>query len=121
MSEIEDIDKETVNNLASLEINIVSELLDADMDNILNDTRFDEDSLDAVYEAVQLFIEREIEIEDPEEELDTTILDLEDEVVESADEDSPSLEKGQPSKEVTVEGVNEDEVQKNEPITEDME
>lgn len=121
LSEIEDIDKETVSDLASLEIKIVSDLLDADMDNILNDTRFDEDSLDAVYEAVQLFIEREIEIEDPEEELDTTILDLEDEVVESADEDSPSLEKGQPSKEVTVEGVNEDEVQKNEPITEDME
>lgn len=114
LSEIEDIDKETVSNLASLEIKLVSDLLDADMDNILNDTRFDEDSLDAVYEAVQFFIEREIVIEDPEEELDTTILDLEDEVVESADEN-------QPSKEVTVEVVNEDDVQKNEPITEDME
>ena len=114
LSEIEDIDKETVSNLASLQIKLVSDLLDADMDNILNDTRFDEDSLDAVYEAVQFFIEREIVIEDPEEELDTTILDLEDEVVESADEN-------QPSKEVTVEVVNEDDVQKNEPITEDME
>ena len=114
LSEIEDIDKETVSNLASLEIKLVSDLLDADMDNILNDTRFDEDSLDAVYEAVQFFIEREIVIEDPEEVLDTTILDLEDEVVESADEN-------QPSKEVTVEVVNEDDVQKNEPITEDME
>ena len=114
LSEIEDIDKETVSNLASLEIKLVSDLLDADMDNILNDTRFDEDSLDAVYESVQIFIEREIVIEDPEEELDTTILDLEDEVVESADEN-------QPSKEVTVEVVNEDDVQKNEPITEDME
>ena len=114
LSEIEDIDKETVSNLASLEIKLVSDLLDADMDNILNDTRFDEDSLDAVYESVQFFIEREIVIEDPEEELDTTILDLEDEVVESDDEN-------QPSKEVTVEVVNEDDVQKNEPITEDME
>ena len=44
LSEIEDTDKETVSNLESLGIKIVSELLDADMDTILNDKRFDEDS-----------------------------------------------------------------------------
>ena len=118
LSEIEDTDKETVSNLESLGIKIVSELLDADMDNILNDKRFDEDSLDAVYEAVQSFIEREIEIEDPEEELDIAALDLESEASINSDDE---IQKDKPSEKVAPEVVDVHAAQKDKPVTEDME
>ena len=46
-----------------MKIEIVSDLLEADMENLLNTGKITEDSLDGVYESVQKFVEREIEVE----------------------------------------------------------
>ena len=46
-----------------MSIEIVSDLLEADMENLLNTGEITEDALDGVYESVQNFVEREIEVE----------------------------------------------------------
>ena len=56
--------------LSSSGIEKVSDLLDADMDDILSIEGLDEISVEETYEGVQTFIEREIESEDEEEVLD---------------------------------------------------
>ena len=43
-----------------MNIEVVSDLLEADMDDILNTGQITEPILDEVYEAVQNFVEREI-------------------------------------------------------------
>ncbi len=63
ISEIEGVDKKVVSVLNSMSIEIVSDLLEADMENLLNTGKITEDSLDGVYESVQKFVEREIEVE----------------------------------------------------------
>ena len=63
ISEIEGVDKKVVSVLNSMKIEIVSDLLEADMENLLNTGKITEDSLDGVYESVQKFVEREIEVE----------------------------------------------------------
>ena len=71
--------------LFSSGIEKVSDLLDADMDDLLSIEGVDELSLDEAYEGVQLFIEREIESEDEKEildlqtENDSTINDVQEE------------------------------------------
>jgi hypothetical protein len=57
----------------------LSELLDADMDVLLSASGVDEDSLDTIYEAVQSFVERELEIPSDDEELEDIIIDSDDE------------------------------------------
>ena len=68
LHEIQGVEKEIVTILNSMNIEIVSDLLDADMDVLLKSGKIDENTLDAVYEAVQNFVEREVteEIEDDE-------------------------------------------------------
>ncbi len=78
LSKIDGTDKTTVEILQKIDINIVSDLLDADMDDLLKTEGINEANLDNIYEAVQLFIEREIEdiedeVEDVLEELDIDI------------------------------------------------
>ena len=72
LHEIEGVEKEIVSILNSMNIEIVSDLLDADMDVLLKSGKIDENTLDAVYEAVQNFVEREVveEIEDDEIDLE---------------------------------------------------
>ncbi len=60
ISEIEGVREEVSSLLKSMEIEIVSDLLEADMDDLLKTGQITEDVLDGVYEAVQNFIEREI-------------------------------------------------------------
>ncbi len=77
LSDIDGVPHKAAKSLEKVGINIVSELLDADMDNLLSTKGVTEDLLDEIYEAVQSFVERELEIEDVEE-LDLSVLDQDD-------------------------------------------
>ena len=74
--EIEGVEKEVVSILSEMNIEIVSDLLEADMDDLLKSNKINEDALDGVYEAVQNFIEREI-IDESEVENDPLVGDVE--------------------------------------------
>ena len=68
ISEIEGVGEEISSLLSSMNIEVVSDLLEADMDEILKTSQISESILDEVYEAVQNFVEREVEEEsDPED------------------------------------------------------
>lgn len=58
--EIEGVEESVASVLSSIKVEIVSDLLEADMDDILKSGKISEDALDGVYEAVQNFVEREI-------------------------------------------------------------
>lgn len=58
--DIEGFDKKLANKLSKENINVVSDLLDADMDNLLKIKGLKEETLDDLYSSVQEFIEREI-------------------------------------------------------------
>ena len=73
LKDIDSVNKTIAELLSSSGIEKVSDLLDADMDDLLTIEGVDEISLDEAYEGVQLFIEREIESEDEEEILDLQI------------------------------------------------
>jgi len=68
--DIDDMDSASAKLLTEAGFSLVSDLLDADMEDLLNIKGISEDSLDQIYESVQNFIEREIEIEVEEEEID---------------------------------------------------
>ena len=82
ISEIEGVGEEISSLLSSMNIEVVSDLLEADMDDILKNSQISENILDGVYEAVQNFVEREVE-EDSDLEDD----DLEGDVSLSLNED----------------------------------
>ena len=69
ISEIEGVGEEISSLLSSMNIEVVSDLLEADMDDILKNSQISENILDGVYEAVQNFVEREVK-EDSEHEDD---------------------------------------------------
>ena len=75
LTDIDGLDQKTAGILSSEGINTVSDLLDTDMDDLLSVDGMDENSLDDAYEAVQLFIEREIETDEEDLEIDN-IIDL---------------------------------------------
>ena len=74
--DIEGMDPEISEILVKSGISMVSDLLDADMDNLLNIDGIDEDSLDSTYESVQSYIEREIEPEDVDDDIDLSSLGI---------------------------------------------
>jgi N utilization substance protein A len=80
LNEIEGISPEISDGLSAIGINVVSELLDADMDVLLSASGADEDSLDTIYEAVQSFVERELKIPSDDEGLEDINIDSDDEV-----------------------------------------
>lgn len=80
LNDIKGIDKGVVSVLNSLNIKIVSDLLDADMGVLLKSGKVDENSLDSVYEAVQNFVEREIVDEVDRDEIDLAMVIDEDEI-----------------------------------------
>ena len=67
--DIEGLDNKISTILSSSDINTVSDLLDADMDELLKISGMDEELLDEAYEGVQSFIEREIETNDEDDEV----------------------------------------------------
>ena len=80
--EIEGVGEKISSLLSSMNIEVVSDLLEADMDDILKTSQISENILDGVYEAVQNFVEREVK-EDPDPEDD----DLAGDVSLSSNED----------------------------------
>ena len=60
ISEIEGVGADISSLLSSMNIEVVSDLLEADMDDILKNSQINENILDEVYEAVQNFVEREV-------------------------------------------------------------
>ena len=90
--EIEGVDSSAANALDKSGISLVSDLLDSDMDKLLTLSGIDEDLLDSIYEAVQSYIEREVETDVIEEEVDLSSLgiNLEYEENENSKEDSTS-------------------------------
>ena len=56
LTEIDEVDQTTAESLNSIGVTVVSELLDADMDDLLSAQGIDDESLDEIYEAVQSFI-----------------------------------------------------------------
>jgi len=82
ISEIEGVGADISSLLSSMNIEVVSDLLEADMDDILKNSQISENILDEVYEAVQNFVEREVK-EDSDLEDD----DLEDDVSLRLNED----------------------------------
>jgi N utilization substance protein A len=79
LNDIEGVSPEISDGLSAIGINIVSNLLDADMDVLLTASGVNEDSLDTIYEAVQSFVEREIDIPLDDEELENINIDSNDE------------------------------------------
>ena len=71
IAEIEGVEEEISSLLNSMDIEVVSDLLEADMDDILNAGQISETTLDGVYEAVQNFVEREINDESEHEDDDS--------------------------------------------------
>jgi len=80
LSEIEGVSPEVSDGLSAIGINVVSELLDADMDVLLSVNEVDEDSLDSIYEAVQSFVERQLESQLEDEESEEIHIDADDEI-----------------------------------------
>ncbi len=68
IKDIQGVDISIVSKLESNNVKIVSDLLEADMDHLLTIDGINENTLDALYEAVQGFVEREIESDDLSEE-----------------------------------------------------
>ena len=87
LSDIDGVPTKVAKSLMKVGINIVSELLDADMDTLLSTKGVTEDLLDQIYEAVQSFVERELEVEIEEvEELDLSELDTDDNIDSKSEE-----------------------------------
>ena len=76
--------------LLKLKSEFLSSLLDSDMEKLLTLSGVDENLLDTLYEAVQSYIEREVEPDEIEEEVDLSSLgiNLEYEENENSEEDN---------------------------------
>ena len=94
--DIEDMDSASAKLLTEAGFSLVSDLLDADMEDLLNVKGISEDSLDQIYESVQNFIEREIEIEEEEEEIDLLSMGIDLET-DSVGEETDKVEVGEKS------------------------
>jgi N utilization substance protein A len=80
LSEIEGVSPKISDGLSAIGINVVSNLLDAEMEILLTASGVDEDSLDTIYGAVQSFVERDLDIPSDDEGLENINIDSIDEV-----------------------------------------
>ena len=76
IGDIEGVDLKIAKILEKSGVVIVSDLLESDMENLLNMKNINEESLDLIYESVQNYVEREIEPDDHEEEVDLSSLGI---------------------------------------------
>ena len=131
LTEIDGVDQTTAESLNSIGVTVVSELLDSDMDDLLSAQGIDDESLDEIYEAVQSFIEREVEINDEEvESVDLALHDGEP-ILEQASETDSNNETGEPEpeeskdidsvEEIDGQETEDDNVAEDEPVTESAE
>lgn len=91
LSDIESVDNEIAKILEESGISLVSDLLDSDMDNLLNLNGIDEQTLDSIYESVQDYVERKIEPEKEDDEIDLSSLGIDLELDNNSDSD-PEIE-----------------------------
>ena len=91
LSDIESVDNEIAKILEESGISLVSDLLDSDMDNLLNLNGIDEQTLDSIYESVQDYVERKIEPEKEDDEIDLSSLGIDLELDNNRDSD-PEIE-----------------------------
>ena len=121
LSDIEGVSADVAANLKKAGVIVVSDLLDADMDDLLSIEGVNEDSLDEIYEAVQSFVERELEIETEDEESgEFDFSSLEEEVGEESDpeENDDKSTTDEPEKESKEETLSPDQ---NEASLEELE
>ena len=57
-------------------ISLVSDLLDSDMESLLNLKGVDDEALDSIYESVQDYVERKVQPQNEEEEIDLSSLGI---------------------------------------------
>ena len=121
LSDIEGVSADVAANLKKAGVIVVSDLLDADMDDLLSIEGVNEDSLDEIYEAVQSFVERELEFETEDEESgEFDFSSLEKEVGEESDpeENDDKSTTDEPEKESKEETLSTDQ---NEASLEELE
>ncbi len=131
LTEIDGVDQTTAESLNSIGVTVVSELLDADMDDLLSAQGIDDESLDEIYEAVQSFIEREVETNDEEVESIDLALHVGEPILEQASETDSNNETGEPEpeeskdidsvEEIDGQETEDDNVAEDEPVTESAE
>ena len=131
LTEIDGVDQATAESLNSIGVTVVSELLDADMDDLLSAQGIDDESLDEIYEAVQSFIEREVETNDEEVESVDLALHAGEPILEQASETDSNNETGEPEpeeskdidsvEEIDGQETEDDNVAEDEPVTESAE
>ena len=131
LTEVDGVDQTTAESLNSIGVTVVSELLDADMDDLLSAQGIDDESLDEIYEAVQSFVEREVETNDEEVESVDMGLHAGEPILEQASEPDPNNETAEPEpeesgdidsvEEIDVQKTEEDSVAEDEPVTESAE
>ena len=73
---IEGVDNKIAKILEESGISLVSDLLDSDMDSLLNLKGVDDDALDSIYESVQNYVERKVQPQNEEEEIDLSSLGI---------------------------------------------
>ena len=91
ISDIDGVDNKLAKILDESGISLVSDLLDAEMDSLLNLEDIDEQALDSIYESVQDYVERKIEPEKEEEEIDLESLGI-DLGLENNSDNNPEIE-----------------------------
>jgi len=131
LTEIDGVDQTTAESLNSIGVTVVSELLDADMDDLLSAQGIDDESLDEIYEAVQSFVEREVETNDEEFESVDLALHAGEPILEQVSETDPNNETAEPKpeesgdidsvEEIDAQETEEDSVAEDEPVTESAE
>ena len=131
LTEIDGVDQTTAESLNSIGVTVVSELLDANMDDLLSAQGIDDESLDEIYEAVQSFIEREVETNDEEVESVDLALHAGEPILEQASEPDSNNETAEQEteesgdndsvKESDAQETEEDSVAEDEPVTESAE
>ena len=131
LTEIDGVDQTTAESLNSIGVTVVSELLDADMDDLLSAQGIDDESLDEIYEAVQSFVERELETNDEEVESVDLALHAGEPILEQASEPDSNNETAEQEteesgdndsvKESDAQETEEDSVGEDEPVTESAE
>ena len=95
ISNIDGVDNKLAKILDESGISLVSDLLDAEMDSLLNLEDIDERALDSIYESVQDYVERKIEPEKEEEEIDLASLGIDLELENNSDS-NPEIELEKP-------------------------
>jgi N utilization substance protein A len=112
LSDIDGVPEKVAVVLSKTGIKSVSDLLDADMETLLEVKELDEGLLDIIYEAVQSFVEREIEVEEEVEEL-PDFLDLELETADNPDSSDETADSELPESEDEVKDQSEEEEKVN--------